>query len=225
MAIERCFLGGGVVDVVGVKMDFVRTHVTTSHSMLPSLCGVIPATTDCNGPYVSQERGIDAMCCARCHMVRQQIYKEKGGFITNKLALEYFYCLISQESDAASACIVTTCGRPLLYVPPASSDLGSENAKGKLKKQFLLWKELHLVSIVEVDNIGYTHVGTPIVFPSQDCIRKEEFGGDDGVEIKTGVLTVVDMAKALESGKWMYLINYYDTLEKLYWIKEKMVVF
>jgi hypothetical protein len=157
-------------------------------------------------------------------MIRQQIYREKGGFITNPLSVEYLQRLSLTQSDASSACVLTMCGTPLLYVPPATSELHRENVKGKLKEQFLLWKELRLVDTIDPDNIGYTHSGIPVVFPSDSCVRKETFGGDEGVEVTAGVLRVTDMGRARASGKWTYLIDFYALMERLY-RKEKMTVF
>lgn len=206
-------------------MNFVRTHVTSSNTPLASLRGVIPPTPDCKGPYISQDRGMDTMCCARCHIVRHQIYREKGGFIVNSLAIDYLHRLSRFQSDATSACILTTCGRQLLYVPPATNELHRENVRSRLKQQFLLWKELRLVDMVDPDNIGNTDAGFPVVFPSNDCIRKDEFGGDEGVQVSEGELKVTDMAKAFASGKWVYLINYYTIMSQVYSMKEKMSVF
>lgn len=205
-------------------MDFVRMHITSDPTTAPSLRGIIASTTDCNGPYISQERGMDAMCCSKCYIVRQQIYKQIGTFISNNITIEYLHCLQEVQEDCASSCVLTTCGNPLLHISPGNSELEADNVKEALKEQFLLWRHLHIIDVVQKENIGFTHMGVPVVFPSDDCITQEQYGGDEGVKIENNILTITDGKKAFTSGKWAYLIGYYATLNLLYGINGYMAI-
>jgi hypothetical protein len=199
--------------------------MTSTNSLPVSLRGILPSTADCNGPSISQDRGMDAMCCAKCHILRQQIYQQKGVFIGNSFSIDYVLRLMEIQRDVLTACIIIACGEPVMYIPPARNELHQDNVKGMLKEQFLLWKDLHIIDNIDKRNIGFSHSGIPFIFPSEGCVRKEQFGGDEGVEIIDDKLKVINPKKAFASGKWNYLINYYTVLNLLYNNKEEMIIF
>lgn len=213
-------------------MDFTRTTTVNDTTILSAMRGIQPATCGCIGPYTSKDRGMDTMCCARCSVLRQQLYRVVGMFILNSLSNNYLNKLverISSVKDIMSCCIVSTCGIqdekaspnmriPLIYIPPSTNVLVSENVLWFLREQMLLWREMNISADITTNLIAYTRSGLPVVLPGNKAVEVERKMNDDGVEFMKDnqmFIRVVDPAKAL-GGKWCHVVNYQKVLGLLY---------
>ena len=190
--------------------------------------GIQPATCGCIGPYTSKDRGMDTMCCARCSVLRQQLYRVIGMFILSSLTNNYLNKLVGRilsVKDIMSCCIVSTCSGenaspniPLIYIPPPTNVLVSENVLWFLREQMLLWREMNISADIAINLIAYTRSGLPVVLPGNKATEVERKMNDDGVEFMKDnqmFIRVVDSVKALD-GKWCHVINYQKVLGLLY---------
>jgi hypothetical protein len=86
-----------------------------------------------------------------------------------------------------------------------------------LKIQFKLRDRLHIIDKeISENQIGYDMQHIPIIFPSDTSKSYTVEGGDEGVHIRAdGFIVVKSLDRAFESGKWMFIINYYQTMRLL----------
>jgi len=197
-------------------MEYTRTTTTNDSTIISALRGIQPKTDECCGPYLSQDRGMDAMCCARCNVLRQQIYRGRGTFIWNPVASDYLKALAERHPTLSllSCCIVSTCNEQLIYLPVSQSELTMENVFFFIKQQMLLWKEMGIVGDILNAGVGHTKNGLPVITPGNDA-TKADCTSDEGVVIRENFFRIVDEKKALAS-KWSHVINCRKVLHLLF---------
>jgi hypothetical protein len=94
----------------------------------------------------------------------------------------------------------------------------------KLKQYFLFRRELGIMDKeINADQVYCRDNYVPVVMPSATTVKRDTntLGGYEGVVIENNVLRIVDLDKAYASGKYMYIINFYQTYEAIFGIKAK----
>jgi len=181
----------------------------------------LPVVKYCNGAYTSEDKGRDAQCCCNCQIIRNAKYRgnpdayEGGWWICNKPAFEF----VSQYPPAKEACHISRCNqeKPMIFFYWRKMKISVDVSSGLIKEMFKLRHQMKLVEkSVKNFQIGVSKSGLPVVFPNSPIIL-QSYGGDEGVEFSDDKkeLYVVNLDEAFKSGKWMYLINYYQTLQFL----------
>lgn len=163
-------------------MEYVRTSTATYPAILTALRGVQPTTPECNGPYLSSDRGMDEMCCARCNVLRQQLCRlfrhnlyaaDVGSFIYTRIALDFLHALEARKvvhESVLKSCIISMCNNPLVYVPPGRSELNAANVREFIRLQMLLWRTMYIDCSISAANLAYTQGGLPVIIPGNDAI-------------------------------------------------------
>jgi hypothetical protein len=194
----------------------------TRPNSLPNIriYGNFSVTPGCNGPFLSQDRGLDKPCCARCHIIRQRIYREIGIVTGNPLEINYLKDLALICPEVETSYSIANCGSPMISTTPYESELEYESVRGFLHKQFnyrrdkkVGWEE------VNTKYVAMTNLNKPVICKMPSDRYYENIGGDDGVSINSGKLVVSDMKKAIESGKWLFVINYYQICKILFGVE------
>lgn len=190
-------------------MQLVRHHDAVDIPMI----GEVPKTQFCEGAWISLDEGRDGMCCVRCHLLRQAIYRKKRMVSPSVTCLEF----IRNFPPAKTACFATCCDEttPAIFYQSGDTEMEIKSFLEPLKEQFKLRKKLGIIE-KEIKKVNITHNAQkmPIVMPG---FTSEKFQGeesDDGVKVsKDGKSIIVsDIEKAYKAGKWMYLINFYQAL-------------
>lgn len=180
----------------------------TRPNRLPSiqLYGVFPSVPGCEGPTLSQDKGLDTPCCARCYIIRQRIYREKGMVYSSQKNIEYLEKMGSAIPEVSTCYVISKCGKPVVSTNPYNSELEYESVRGFLQKQFLFRQEERVAcKTMSSAYVGMTSLNKPVVlsqFQTDDDLCRssvsdrqsrsraefgekvyESFGGDDGIEI------------------------------------------
>jgi hypothetical protein len=183
------------------------------------LYGEIPITPGCNGPILSEVKGTDTPCCARCLILRQRIYRTYGFVSFRQEDIQYAERLSEACPEAKTSYVVSVCGKKAISAVPYMSELEYESVRGFLQKQFLFRaREGYVSKTMDVVFVTMTEMKLP-VYMSHDKIL-ETYGGDEGVKFKDiggkKYMCVVNMEEAYKSGKWIYIVNYYAICSMLY---------
>jgi len=159
---------------------------------------------------------MDTICCARCNVVRQQIYRTSGGFIWSKIGFDYLKSLTEKYPTFSllSSCIISTCGEKLIHIPVGRSELLVANVLPFIKQQMLMWREMGISSTILKPLIAYARNGLPIIMPGNEAKIVEQTG-EEGVVVQGNFLRVVNEEKALLS-KWSHVIRCQKVLEILF---------
>jgi hypothetical protein len=177
--------------------------------------GILPKIPMCNGPEISTIKGEDSMCCVFCYDVRHLKYRGDGIVTDSPMVIEFVKKLDFFASNIGrNFFTLTTCGeKPMIAYSPKKSELVVESYIDLLRKIFLLRREMKLVNKkIVFSDFATCEADVPIVLPNDETEKREKFGGDEGVLIEKQILKVTDLDEAFKSGKWMYLINFYQAL-------------
>ena len=94
----------------------------------------------------------------------------------------------------------------------------SGTLKEKLKTVFQLWNQLRIANAVIASKQVYARPGYhTVVLPNEDTVYYEKYGGDEGVLFQRDSrrFKIVDEAKVLKSGRYMYAVCYAQVLHLL----------
>lgn len=183
------------------------------------LYGDMGSTLGCEGPFLSIDKGMDSPCCARCHIIRMRIYRSYGKIITDQTTIDYLIKLNIKCIGVDTSYAISTCGKPYISTHPYSSELEYGSAKEFLKAQFLFRRD-HMIAYKEFDieYVSMTTLNLPVILPTPKDIKYNEYKGDEGVEIHNGgkTLIITNTQEVYNSGKWVYLLNYYQACKNLF---------
>jgi len=182
-------------------------------------------TLGCQGYYISRYKGHDGLCCARCHILRKMIYDEKAVMMETPLQLDIFDELLEKYPFIEHARVFCADTESVVY--PLREFKGDiDLVDRKLKEHFLYRKSMGVMDRqIDAKQIYYRSNYLPVIMPSPTTEKRdlETIGGNEGVVIDNNVLRVMDADKAFKSGKYMYVINYYQTYELVTGTKPKRV--
>lgn len=191
----------------------------------------------CKGFLVNQEKGQDSLACCKCHLIRKLLYHDR---VVSLEDTSDFHAILEKHPFIEFNLIL--CGGMKYIVYPLTKVLMNiDLVIPKLKEQFLERKRLGIIDREIQELQIYNRVNHyPVIMPSsstqrrsitytgkiQDTIVGEGYASldgtvqrlpeDTGVTIKNRIITVDNLDKAFESGKYMYIINLYQTLKLLY---------
>lgn len=178
-------------------------------------------TTGCNGPYIATDRGQDSLACCRCHNIRNLMYAGMAASVCST-GSRAFHKLVEMFPFVEFTHIA--CANLSIIVYPLRPLSGSDSmSRDRLKQVFLAWHDLKIANREINHTQVFSRVGYhPVVLPNANTTAYADYGDDDGVKLiqpsspeGTKRLRVVNMDKVVASGRYMYLVNYMQTLQVL----------
>lgn len=174
----------------------------------------------CSGYFTSTHKGEDAPCCVFCHELRISFYREEHYFNTSEVAYEF---LKNTSGYDKIVCTISTCGSKPTICHPCGGKLEHyiDVIELSLKNFFIeRGKKGYFNTEVKVEDILFNEIGFPIVLPNA---KKNTPSGNEGVLVNDNFIYVYDMQMVINSGKWMNVINFYQTQEILVPIEKERV--
>jgi hypothetical protein len=185
-------------------------------------------TASCKSFKLSQNNGLDTICCSICSSIRILLYKKYISFIEGNT--ELFQKILDKYPFIQHIKVLCGSNRLIVYqIKHQDTEIGL--LEKKLKEQFLYWKSLGICQKeISPSQVCYTKYFYPVIIPNHNTkVFKRALNVDSGVKIEKDVLSVVDLEKAFESGEYMYVINYYQVLSLIqmmeYEVGEPMKLF
>ena len=176
------------------------------------LKGVQPKTINCKGPEISQNKGDDAVCCARCFFLRTQKYVKAFSSTSNPIAFEYL-----DEIDFAdkSSLIIPLCSeKRVIYYPQLTFISSMKPIINGLQEQFKIRHRLGIVDKqIEASQIVCNNFNVPLIIPQDKTQKRQAFKTENtGVSYDRAkkTITILSLENAFNSGEYMYIINYYQ---------------
>ena len=180
----------------------------------------------CRGYYISNNNGQDTIACSRCNLIRKLLYERKVVSINKEQTIHIMKILLSEYSFIEHAEVL--CGNSFSFVYPlftgkhGDPDLIEE----KLKEHFLFRNRMKIVDKdVKSIQIYSRNNRYPVIMPCETTELRTTFGNDEGVIIqpfeksdgqKYKVISIVNIDKAFQSGKYMYVINFYQVWKLIF---------
>lgn len=197
-------------------MNYVRSNTKRLHLNK----GRLPRVPFCKGPQPSNLKGMDTVCCANCNIIRMFYYDYHGMLIDDDIQLFYMTKLIENYKAVLDVISVSSCDTPVIHYIPEKSFLERKFIVNALIEQTELMQKHNMIDLgitsENIDRFLITDIsGTPYLMPSPEITIVKKFGGDEGIVINDGVITVTDMILAKQSGKWIGLLNFYTALDFL----------
>lgn len=175
--------------------------------------GLYPSVKECEGPHISTERGLDKLCCAKCFALRTLSYKKIMNSYSGPLMS---ICDDIVEKYKFVKYTKSECGIPYFAYPNNILTAEITSIESCLKNFFKHRNTLFIADLeIKKSQILNTDYNPTIVFPSNMTKKYTEYGDDSGVLIEKsspGKLKVISLDDAFKSGKYMYIINYYQTI-------------
>lgn len=165
----------------------------------------------CKGYYISGDRGHDGLCCARCHILRKMIYEDSAFDLQTSNELAIFNLLYQKYPFIEH--VVVKCNNSVSIVYPKRDYKGDLGLLERNMKDLFLFRKENGIMDKEIQHCQiYSRTNyPPIIMPNENTQKRVSSDKNDGVTIdKNGILTVTDLDKAFASGKYMYIINYYQ---------------
>jgi hypothetical protein len=192
--------------------------------VLPIIDSQVINVVSCKGFDVSPDKGQDVIVCCRCDFVRNALTCD---FTSRRIRVligtneRTLFATIRNKYPFVDNWNVNCGDRERIVYPVRKIEHDIDLTIRKIREQMVLWRELRIAEKSFTHDQLFTKLDFhPVVFPSENVIRYERFGNDEGVEFKASdrgtLIRIVDMDKVIKSGKHMYFVNYFQIMNLLF---------
>lgn len=174
--------------------------------------GTVDKTVGCDGPLHSSLNGFDKICCARCFHIRMCIYKQ-SVYISQNIDIDMM--ILEQYKFIMKYCIIS-CKDIMLIFPKLQFKAMTSIIECAMMEQFKFRNSIKIAdSDIDINQLVHNDSLLSVVMSTPNTKVYKQFKEDQGVVIKNNRIKFIDVEFAFDSGKYMYILNYYQTMKCL----------